>query len=248
MIQKVTSIKLYEQVVEQIKNMILSGQYRKGELLPSEKELMELTGVSRITVRESIRILAEVGIIETHRGKGSIVLVEGKELILRDEGEEQFKNHKKNFQMATDTRILIEPEIAKQVAKVATEEDIVRLEACLVANRYSRANSIEGEELEGFHRNMINIVGNPLLVKIFNDITELEGNNQHTLLIPPAKQLTLKQKLNSQHENILEAIKNHDSEFAYFYMKEHLLFLKGIYTEYFDKFFELGGNHANREE
>lgn len=49
MFQVVDRPKLYEQVVEQIKNMIVQGIYKKGDLLPSEKELFEMTGVSRIT-------------------------------------------------------------------------------------------------------------------------------------------------------------------------------------------------------
>ena len=72
MFQVVDRPKLYEQVVEQIKNMIVQGIYKKGDLLPSEKELIEMTGVSRITVREALRLLNEAGVIETHKGKGRL--------------------------------------------------------------------------------------------------------------------------------------------------------------------------------
>ena len=58
MFKVVAGRKLYEQLVEQIKSMIAQGVYQKGSLLPSEKELMESTGVSRITVREALRILS----------------------------------------------------------------------------------------------------------------------------------------------------------------------------------------------
>ncbi|MGL5434175.1 MAG: FadR/GntR family transcriptional regulator, partial [Lachnospiraceae bacterium] len=67
MLNKVTGLTLYEKIVWELKNLIAQGVYRKGELLPSEKELMEMTGVSRVTVREALRILAEVGIIETKK-------------------------------------------------------------------------------------------------------------------------------------------------------------------------------------
>ena len=53
--------KLYEQVLERIKGMIAQGTYQKGDMLPSEKELMEMMGVSRITVREALRLLSEAG-------------------------------------------------------------------------------------------------------------------------------------------------------------------------------------------
>lgn len=78
MFKVVAGRKLYEQLVEQIKSMIAQGVYQKGSLLPSEKELMESTGVSRITVREALRILSQAGVIETRRGKGSYVLEIGR--------------------------------------------------------------------------------------------------------------------------------------------------------------------------
>jgi len=68
-----TGVKLYTQVLEQVKSMIAQGVYKKGDLLPSEKELIEMMGVSRITVRKALQILSEAGIIETRKGKGSFV-------------------------------------------------------------------------------------------------------------------------------------------------------------------------------
>ena len=62
--------RLYEQVVERVRGMIEQGIYKKGDLLPSEKELMEMMGVSRITVREAMRLLSEAGVIHTIKGKG----------------------------------------------------------------------------------------------------------------------------------------------------------------------------------
>ena len=73
--------RLYEQVVERVRGMIEQGIYKKGDLLPSEKELMEMMGVSRITVREAMRLLSEAGVIHTIKGKGSFVLMDPKELL-----------------------------------------------------------------------------------------------------------------------------------------------------------------------
>ena len=64
---------LSEQVVKTIERQIMSGVYRKGDLLPSEKELTENLGVSRITVRKALSILSEMGIMETSKGRGSVV-------------------------------------------------------------------------------------------------------------------------------------------------------------------------------
>ena len=56
-----TGVKLYTQVLEQVKSMIAQGVYKKGDLLPSEKELIEMMGVSRITVRRAVEELCAEG-------------------------------------------------------------------------------------------------------------------------------------------------------------------------------------------
>lgn len=119
MFQVVDRPKLYEQVVEQIKNMIVQGIYKKGDLLPSEKELIEMTGVSRITVREALRLLNEAGVIETHKGKGSFVVVDGSEL---ESGEEETEAYNEQFINSTNARILLEPSVVKEIAVTATDE------------------------------------------------------------------------------------------------------------------------------
>ena len=239
MIKKVRSHKLYEQVEEQIRNMVLSGIYKKGDLLPSEKDLMEMTGVSRITVREAIRGLAEVGMIETRKGKGSIVLVDGDEL-MADIGDVQ-KNidYRRNFELSTQTRLLIEPEIARQAALIATDDEIAYLETCLMRGEKRQKTPVAVEShLEEFHRGILGILKNPALLDFFDSLTRLEANEGVTVLIPPGRQLSVSQELNAQHDKILEAIKERNGEFAYFYMKEHMTYLKTIYQKYFDDFYQ----------
>ena len=128
MFQVVDRPKLYEQVVEQIKNMIVQGIYKKGDLLPSEKELIEMTGVSRITVREALRLLNEAGVIETHKGKGSFVVVDGSEL---ESGEEETEAYNEQFINSTNARILLEPSVVKEIAVTATDEDLKAIAGCI---------------------------------------------------------------------------------------------------------------------
>ena len=62
-VNKLSSNPLYEQVFNRIKDSVRSGEYKKGDLIPSEKELMELMGVSRVTVRQALKMLSDSGII-----------------------------------------------------------------------------------------------------------------------------------------------------------------------------------------
>ena len=217
--------KLYEQVVDQIKNLIIQGVYKKGELLPSEKELIEMTGVSRITVREALRILGEAGVIETHKGKGSFVMVEGSDLVEEDQGKESYTEQLMN---STNARILLEPAIAREVASIATEEELREIE-----KRIRRDNLEDGD----FHRAIITAAHNPVLLKWFDELTNMESEPVIRSLVPPARQKNMSVRIEEQHQNICSALKARNGEFAYFYMKEHLIFIRDVYEEYFEVFY-----------
>jgi DNA-binding transcriptional regulator YhcF (GntR family) len=77
--------KLYVKVYNQLKDMIFKGIYAEGNKLPSEPELARLLNVSRVTLRQSLALLQEDGVIEARHGSGNIVLHRGdKEKLLLD--------------------------------------------------------------------------------------------------------------------------------------------------------------------
>src|SRR3954453_15489360 len=67
---KVRRVRLFDDVLEQLREAILSGRIRPGERLPNERELCETFGVGRPTLREALRSLEAVGMIEVRTGKG----------------------------------------------------------------------------------------------------------------------------------------------------------------------------------
>lgn len=214
--------KLYEQVLAQIESMILQGNYKKGDMLPSEKEIIDMTGVSRITVREALKKLSEAGVIETRKGKGSFVLMDRNDLIRDTESRDEYV---KAFQHSTQARCIIEPEVAKLAAMTATDEDIKRLEQSLNDN---------GAD---FHKVLISLVHNPFINDMFDTLLEIEVDKTLVSLIPPNEQKTIAPLLKEQHRKIYEAIRDRKSEYAYFYTKEHQEFVAEIYKEYFAMFY-----------
>ncbi len=222
----VSGQKLYEQVVERIKNMIMQGVYQKGDLLPSEKELIEMMGVSRITVREGLRLLSETGVIRTHKGKGSYVLIDAAQMASnRNNGQEAYP---KSFLDSTNARLLLEPPVAREAALHATEEEIANIAAHL---------RTDGEELQDFHRAVMAAVHNPVLLELFDRLILMENAPPMMTLVPPYRQKSVAAQLQLQHERIYEAIRRRDGEFAYFYMLEHQQFLKATYEEFFNVFY-----------
>ena len=65
--------KVYEEVIEQIKDMIYNGILKKGDKLPSERDMVEELQVSRTSVREALRSLEVIGLIESRQGEGNFV-------------------------------------------------------------------------------------------------------------------------------------------------------------------------------
>ena len=65
--------KVSTQIAEQIRTSILAGEFNPGEKLPPERELAEMFGVSRPSVREALNFLASSGLVETYQGGGTVV-------------------------------------------------------------------------------------------------------------------------------------------------------------------------------
>lgn len=225
--------KLYEQVVERVNDMIARGLYKKDDLLPSEKELMEMMGVSRVTVREALRLLGEAGVIRTQKGKGSYVLVDASQF---SGHEDVLTAYPKAFMESTDLRILLEPAVARRVATCASEEERRAIGDYL--DDFDR-------ELEDFHMSIILAAHNGMLTETFRKVINTENMPSILTLVPPFRQKSVAAKLQHQHERIYEAIRDGNGEFAYFYMLEHLQFVKATYEEFFRVFYQSGGEKCD---
>ena len=224
MLQVKEGPKLYEQVVDWIKNRIIQGIYQKGNLLPSEKELTELTGVSRITVREALRLLNEAGVIETRKGKGSYVMVDAGELQCEtDTGE----NYKEMFLHSTDARILMEPAVVRELAVSASDQALRQIAETLEK---------KGSD-EDFHYAVVKALGDPILVQWYEQLYNMEAAPAIVTLVPPVSQKRVAARITQQHQDICRALLARDGEFAYFYMKEHLKYIRSIYQEHFKVFY-----------
>lgn len=219
-----TGLKLYEQVLEHIKAMIGQGMFKKGDLLPSEKELIEMMGVSRITVREALRLLSEAGVIETRKGKGSYVLIDAAQLAPQ---ADELKSYCEMFINSTNARILLEPAIAHQAALTATPGELAQLGRCL--------DEACSDSL--FHSALVSTTHNPILIDLLEHLLQLETDPALTALVPPVKQKSIAAAFNSHHQKIYDAICEKKPDYAQFYMKEHLEYVLETYKGYFDLFY-----------
>ena len=73
MIQPIEKKNVADEVFEKMLNMIIEGDWKKGEMIPSENELREAFSVSRSTVRQAVQRLSALGIVRSRQGKGTYV-------------------------------------------------------------------------------------------------------------------------------------------------------------------------------
>lgn len=220
MFTPIKNTKVYEQVMIQIKTMIKDGTLKRGDKLPSERELVEQLGVSRASIREALRALEMIGLVECKQGEGNFITNTFHDTLFEPLSIMFMLNECKVHEIF-DLRKIIEVETAALAAKQVTEEELKEMEELLQA---MRACDDEDERVKidvKFHYKIAQASRNFLIVSILNAVASLMDsfikdarkniiNNQH------------KDVIDEQHESILQALKNGDPEEATEAMRKHM--------------------------
>ena len=123
------SYSLAEKAAHEIMDMIIVEQrFRTGDKLPNEMELAGELGISRVTLREAIRILCTRGLVEIRRGRGTYV-VSGDPAMLRDNGASPLNANGVSNRDLLEIRLMVEPMVAYYAALRATDEEIEEIDA-----------------------------------------------------------------------------------------------------------------------
>lgn len=212
-------IRLYEQIVEQIEQQILTGQLQPGQQLPSERELAEQFGASRTSVREAIRTLREKGLVEVHPGRGTFVVNNHSQGIRQSLGWVLRANPAKGFADLIEVREILEPEIAALAAERAAEthvealrEAIARMDAAMDdAEAFIEADS-------DFHITLAEAAGNELLSLMLDTIVDLLHELRMRIFHVPGGP----ERGQYYHKRLLAAIEARDPEQARELMRAHM--------------------------
>ncbi|HEY8467261.1 MAG TPA: FadR/GntR family transcriptional regulator [Solirubrobacterales bacterium] len=214
--------------VSAIKGMILDGRLRPGDQLPSERALSEALGVSRPTVREAIRSLQAMNIVETRQGSGTFVSSLSVEELLRPL---QFALALSDFAMEHlfEVRLMLEPGAAELAAERATDDEIEDLKECA---KLGRAGDLDAERLVALdielHERIATAAHNPLLQRLLASISELaEESRLYTVRLPGVAGKTV-----SEHDEIVAAIAARDPGRARLAMTEHIARISGAASEH----------------
>ena len=166
MIQRVTKISISEEIARQIMDLISRGDLEPGQRLPSERELCENFGASRSSLREALRCLTIVGVLNARVGEGTSVALDGKKF-LRRIMEWRMITERHDVENLLEVRIALEGVSAANTARNATPEDIDKLRNLLAGMKASVKDEKAYAALDlELHLMLANISGNSLLADL----------------------------------------------------------------------------------
>lgn len=223
MFSPIKSTKVYEQVIEQIKCMIIDGTLKRGDKLPSERELVEHLQVSRTSIREALRALQIIGLVECKQGEGNYIRQKF-ENSLFEPLSMMFMLQESNPTEIIEVRKIIEVETAAIAAKRIKPDELERLEILVKAFESSKNEDDNVKADKKFHYEIAQSSENILILNILNAISGL----MDSFIEDARKKIIVNEEnievLAKQHWDIYEALKDHNSEKAADAMKRHLDF------------------------
>jgi GntR family transcriptional regulator, transcriptional repressor for pyruvate dehydrogenase complex len=216
--------RLYQEIVEQIRELMTGGELKPGDKLLSERDLAERLQVSRPSVREAIRSLELMGFVEIRRGGGTFVRDANADDIIRPLAMFLAVERSSLLEMF-EVRRVFETAAARMAAERASPDEVSRMEAALetMRERLNARDSEKGEEADvDFHTTIAEATHNALLVRLFRTLSaeftravSVARRELYAVQDNPAK-------LVAQHRRIYRAIKDQDPETAARAMREHL--------------------------
>jgi GntR family transcriptional regulator, transcriptional repressor for pyruvate dehydrogenase complex len=221
MYRPIQSLKIFEQVAEQIEGRILNGELQNGDRLPTERDLAEQFHVSRTAVREALKILAQKGLVDMRPGRGTMVIDGAPEALQNSIGLVMKLKLREvgGSDNLVEVRELLEVEIAGLAATRATEKEIEAMrvaikrmdESLCDANVFIQADN-------DFHEALALATQNQLILILVNSIVSLLSEQRKQIFEveggPQRGQL--------HHKRILESIIKRDPDAARAAMRSHL--------------------------
>ncbi|WFU42927.1 FadR/GntR family transcriptional regulator [Bradyrhizobium sp. CB82] len=216
-LEAVEARRLYRQVADQLRALIDSGEYAVGSRLPTERELAMQLRVSRPTVREALIALEVAGRVRIRVGSGIYVvepagsatsvpatLIEGPFELLR-------------------AREFLEGAIAEQAARLATKDDLARIDASLIAmENVEHPGEASMFHDRAFHNAIASSLGNAVLVRVVGELFDHRLNPYFSQLAHYFESPRTWRAALDEHRVVRDAIAARDPEAARDAMRDHL--------------------------
>jgi GntR family transcriptional repressor for pyruvate dehydrogenase complex len=202
---------LTDQAIAKIKDLIMSGEFGAGAKLPREQVLAERLGLSRNSLREAVRALTLIGVVEPRVGDGTYITSLEPELLLAGMGFVSDLLTGSTLLELHQVRRLLEPVATAQAATRLSEDDFAALEACLVQMDAAETTQSFIAADEEFHRIIVAASGNATLASL---IQNLSGGTLRARLWRSATEQDAIEITRRRHWDIFRALRAGDAEQA----------------------------------
>ena len=209
---------LSQSVADNILSMItIEKRFATGDKLPNELDLAEELNVSRTTLREAIRILVALDILEIQRGKGTYVT---ENAFKQQQDIEQLANVKVNAKDLYEMRLIFEPEAAYLAAIRATDAEIKRIIDYGEKVEYEILNQQDRTDDEhSFHKAIAQATHNEFMNKLMPILYQAISKG---VVLSIKSEKALRDTIND-HRTIMEFIEQRNAEGARNAMKIHIM-------------------------
>ncbi len=213
--KKIDRVSMSEEIIEYLKQQILSRTLKSGQRLPAEESLAESMGVGRGTIREALRVLIHMGLVE-RKGNGTYV-TEG-----RVKNDYQLKlDEYRDIVEIIEVRKVVEPALAQLAAVRRNQEslDKLRLELEQMRDGVADVDSFLLHD-STFHDMVFEASGNSILEGFIRGLKDLMKKNQALVLRERFSHIMPKSL--DFHEKVYEAIVKGDGDLSYQIMLDHI--------------------------
>lgn len=222
MIVPIKKKNVYQDISDQIMDMIEEGMWKEGERIKGEMELAEAFHVSRGSIREAIKPLQLMGILEAKSGQGTFVSANAVQVI-QDYRLTTMINDIRYRNQVLECRYMIEPQAAFVAAQISTDEDIEQLQS-IYDNMMSASEDGNMREMNKwgskFHSYIVSMMGNEVLMALYNSIEQKAMEEREEFNQERDDDAYLKS--HEEHHKLIEAFKRHDADAARKIMDLHI--------------------------
>lgn len=223
--KQIRTRKIYEEVAEQIRSRIISGQLKPGEKLASIGELAENFQVGRSAVREALSALKAMGLVEMKQGEGTFVREYDPTSLSQILSPAAIMN-KHDVLDLMEVRKIVEAGSVELASRKWTSEDLLPIEEALEEMRLGIGIGDEemGEKADlRFHLSIAKASHNRLLMELMNTISDtMAVTMRETRRVWLYREQATTERLYKEHMAIYDAIRNRDAKEAQRMMLEHL--------------------------
>jgi GntR family transcriptional repressor for pyruvate dehydrogenase complex len=198
--------------------MIAEGELDRGDKLPPERELAVMLGVSRNVVREAINTLAAMNIVNVRQGSGNFVSALDAES-MTEPLEFAVSLEKGTVLSLLETRLVLEPAIARLAAARATDEELDELDEWVSEAARSRVDPTHFLDTDiAIHGVVVRMARNPFLTRVMNSLSRLARSGREFTNVNPDMRATALR----DHREIAAALRERDPNRAETAMRNHL--------------------------